>query len=100
MRVASGILKSAVLIALVFTVACKSSSPATSSTPKCQFNTECVTKFGAGFMCAPNGSGYCVPSCLGNPDCPSGQRCIMLTALGAAGGVGGVGAVGGVGGTE
>ncbi|HEX2657161.1 MAG TPA: hypothetical protein VHU40_02770 [Polyangia bacterium] len=98
MRVGSGILKSAVLAALVFTVACKSSSPAMSTTPKCQFNTECVTKFGAGYQCAPNGSGYCVPACLGNPDCPAGQRCITLTALGAAGGVSGTDGLGGAGG--
>ena len=97
MRTTSVVLKSGVLIAVAFLAACKSSS-STKPTPMCALNSDC-DKYGTNLQCAPNGSGYCVPICLGNADCPSGQRCISLTAVaGAVGGAGGDGAGGGGGG--
>jgi hypothetical protein len=52
------------------------------TTPQCLLNSDCAKLSTPGLVCA---LGYCVKPCNISSDCPSGQRCIVLTAAGDAG---------------
>jgi hypothetical protein len=46
-------------------------------TPQCALNSDCAKLSTPGLVCA---LGYCVKPCNISSDCPSGERCIVLTA--------------------
>jgi hypothetical protein len=68
-------------LALIVAVAgCGSSSKP--MTPQCALNSDCAKLSTPGLVCA---LGYCVKPCNISSDCPTGQRCIVLTATGDGG---------------
>src|SRR5450432_1921339 len=46
-------------------------------TPQCSLNSDCAKLSTPGLVCA---LGYCVKPCNISSDCPTGQRCIVLTS--------------------
>jgi hypothetical protein len=52
------------------------------TTPQCSLNSDCAKLSTPGLVCA---LGYCVKPCNISSDCPTGQRCIVLTSTADAG---------------
>ncbi len=68
--------RSAGWLALVVTaIGCGSS--AKPMTPQCSLNSDCAKLSTPGLICA---LGYCVKPCNNSLDCPSNERCIIVTA--------------------
>ena len=61
------------------------------TTPQCSLNSDCAKLSTPGLVCA---LGYCVKPCNISSDCPTGQRCIVLTSTADAGADSGTGSGG------
>ena len=63
------------------------------STPQCVLNSDCAKLQPAGLVCA---IGYCVKPCNISSDCPSSERCVVVSAGGPDAGSSGSGSDAGV----